>query len=242
MGRSRSTARQGEMMHPRRHHWVRTSTEEYRTPVHTTRILYYDPGLPRRHVGSLGWALGPSEWGPDYSKDLGQGSPGMSKGPVLARVQALPCVLALPAKMEARCCRVACGPWHKPTGGAWRKASKAKRSLHLLRRGRAACHHADRRCALSAFNASSPLRWQTASGSSCRWCTCPVCCRTVRPCHAAHCAHHPLCEKLPLHAEAIQDLGCQGARRLLQQEISVATSVMFLGPHIGAQHSCICPL
>jgi hypothetical protein len=41
----------------------------------------------------------------------------MSKGPVLARVQTLPCVLALPAKMEARCCRVACGLGHKPTGG-----------------------------------------------------------------------------------------------------------------------------
>jgi hypothetical protein len=48
-------------MHPRRHHWVRTPTEEYWTPVRTTRILYYDPGLPRRHAGSFGWALGPSE-------------------------------------------------------------------------------------------------------------------------------------------------------------------------------------
>jgi hypothetical protein len=43
-------------------------------------------------------------------KDPGQGNLGMSKGPVLARVQALPYVLALPVKMEARCCRVACGP------------------------------------------------------------------------------------------------------------------------------------
>jgi hypothetical protein len=30
---------------------------------------------------------------------------------------------------------------------------------------------------------------------------------TVRPCCAVHCTH-PLCEKLPLHTEAIQDLGC----------------------------------
>jgi hypothetical protein len=71
--------------------------------------------------------------------------------------------------------------------------------------------------------------------------TCPVYRQTVRPCHAAHYAHRPLCEKFPLHAETIQDLGCQGARRLLQQEISVATSAMFLGPHVGAQHSCTCP-
>jgi hypothetical protein len=38
--------------------------------------------------------------------------------------------------------------------------------LHLLRRGRAACHYADRRRALSAFNVSRPIRWQAASRSS----------------------------------------------------------------------------
>jgi hypothetical protein len=41
------------------------------------------------------------------------------------------------------------------------------------------------------------------------------------------------------------DLGCQGTRRLLQQQTLVApstTSVMFLDPHVGAQHSCTCPL
>jgi hypothetical protein len=38
--------------------------------------------------------------------------------------------------------------------------------------------------------------------------------------------------------------GYQGARRLLQQRTLVApsiTSVMFLGPHVGAQHPCTCP-
>jgi hypothetical protein len=30
---------------------------------------------------------------------------------------------------------------------------------------------------------------------------------TVRPCCAAHCAHHPLYEKLPLHTEATQISG-----------------------------------
>jgi hypothetical protein len=58
-------------------------------------------------------------------------------------------------------------------------------------------HHADRRCALSTFNVFCPLRWQAAPGLSCRQRTCPVCCQTVRPCRAAHCAHHPLYEKLP---------------------------------------------
>jgi hypothetical protein len=42
------------------------------------------------------------------SRDMGD--LGMSKGPVLTRVQALSCVLALPAQAETRCCRVACGP------------------------------------------------------------------------------------------------------------------------------------
>jgi hypothetical protein len=35
--------------------------------------------------------------------------------------------------------------------------------LHLLRSGCAACHHANGRRALSAFNASSPIRWLTVS-------------------------------------------------------------------------------
>jgi hypothetical protein len=63
---------------------------------------------------------------------------------------------------------------------------------------------------------------------------------TVRPCCVVHCAH-PLCEKLPPARRDHADLGCQGARRLLQQKILVATSAMFLGPHVGAQYSCTCP-
>jgi hypothetical protein len=63
--------------------------------------------------------------------------------------------------------------------------------------------------------------------------------KTVCPCFAVHCTH-PLCEKLPLHAEAIQDLGCQDARRSRQQQVLVVTSAMFLGPHVGAQYSYTC--
>jgi hypothetical protein len=59
--------------------------------------------------------------------------------------------------------------------------------LHLLRRGRAACHCADGRHALLAFNASRPIRWQAASRSSSKRRACWVCWRTVRPCQAAHC-------------------------------------------------------
>jgi hypothetical protein len=63
---------------------------------------------------------------------------------------------------------------------------------------------------------------------------------TVRPCCAAHCTH-PLYEKLPPARRDYTDLGCQGARRSLQQQVLVATSAMFLGPHVGAQFSCTCP-
>jgi hypothetical protein len=59
--------------------------------------------------------------------------------------------------------------------------------LHLLRTGRAACHCADGRRALSAFNVSRPIHWQAASRSSSRRRTWWVCWRTVRPWQAAHC-------------------------------------------------------
>jgi hypothetical protein len=63
---------------------------------------------------------------------------------------------------------------------------------------------------------------------------------TVRPCCAMHCTH-PLYEKLRLARRGYTDLGCQGARRSLQQQVLVATSTMFQGPHVGAQYSCTCP-
>jgi hypothetical protein len=53
-------------------------------------------------------------------------------------------------------------------------------SLHLLWRGRATCHHADGRRALSAFNAPCPICRQTASRSSSRQRACLVCWQTVR--------------------------------------------------------------
>jgi hypothetical protein len=64
---------------------------------------------------------------------------------------------------------------------------------------------------------------------------------TVRPCYVVHCTH-PLYEKLPPARRGYTDLGCQGARRSLQQQVLVATSAVFLGPHVGAQYSCTCPL
>jgi hypothetical protein len=133
-----------------------------------------------------------------------RGDPGISKGPILTRVQALSCALALPAQAEIRCCHMACCPWHKTTGGAWRKASRPRSLCTYCGEDASHVHPADRWCAPSALNVSCPLRWQAAPGPPCRRRTCPVHCQILRPCCAAHCAYHPLYEKLPLHAEAKQ--------------------------------------
>jgi hypothetical protein len=93
--------------------------------------------------------------------------------------------------------------------------------LHLLRRGRAACHYTDGRRALSAFNASLPIRWQAASRSSSRRHACWVCWQTVRPCRAARYTHPPFYKKLPPARRGYGDLGCQGTRRLSRQQTLV---------------------
>jgi hypothetical protein len=120
-------------------------------------------------------------------------------------------------------------------------ASKATQPLHLLRRGRAACHHADRRCALSAFNASCPLRWQTASGSSCRRRACLTANSAPVPCGPL--SSPSIIREASPARRGYADLGCQGARRLLQWRTFVAPSaisVMSLGPYVGAQYLCAC--
>jgi hypothetical protein len=59
--------------------------------------------------------------------------------------------------------------------------------LHLLKKGHTACHCVDGLRALSAFNVSCPICWQTVSRSSSRRRACWVCWRIVRPCQATHC-------------------------------------------------------
>jgi hypothetical protein len=134
----------------------------------------------------------------------------------------------------------------KPAGRAWRKASGPRCLCIYCREDMPPVYPADRWCAPSAFNESCPLCWQAASRSSCRRRACPVHCQTVRPCCEVHCVHHHLYvtrEASPAR-QCYADHGCQGARRLLQQRTLVApsiTSVMFLGPHVGAQYPCTCP-
>jgi hypothetical protein len=59
----------------------------------------------------------------------------------------------------------------------------------------------------------------------------------------ALCSSSLLREASPAH-QGCTDLGCQGTRRLLQQQTFVAPSAIFfmsLGPHVGAQYLCACP-
>ena len=103
-GRSKGTTWRGKIIHPRMHHWVQTSGKGHRTPVHTVQDT--QEGMPGPSDGPQ---VPPSKvW--TTARSLDGEDPDMSKGPVLARVQALPCMLALPAQVETRCCRVACGP------------------------------------------------------------------------------------------------------------------------------------
>jgi hypothetical protein len=87
-----------------------------------------------------------------------------SKGPVLTRVQALSCAFPLPAQAEAWWCHEAYRPWHKPVGGAWRKASRSCCLCIYYGEDAPPVYPADRRRALPAFNVFCPLRWQAALG------------------------------------------------------------------------------
>ena len=90
------------------------------------------------------------------------------------------------------------------------------------------------------FIASCPFHWQTAPGPPCRRRTCPVHCRNSAPVLRGALYSSLIREASPAR-RGYTDLGCQGARRSLQQQVLVATSAMFLGSHIGAQYSCTCP-
>jgi hypothetical protein len=117
------------------------------------------------------------------------------RGPILTRVRALPStfrsggdqlLVAHDISYRAKPDEKSCSP------------------LHLLRKRRDACHCTKGRRALSAFNASRPIRWQAASRSSNRRRACWVCWQTVRPCRAARYTHLLFRKKLPQHAKDAQ--------------------------------------
>jgi hypothetical protein len=133
-----------------------------------------------------------------------RGYPSISKGPVLTRVRPYPMRLRSPLRRKpaavawlvARDISQRAGPDIRPLGRAVSALiAERTRRLSTLLTGDVPP---------SAFNVSCPLRWQVAPGSSYRWRACLVHCQTVRPCYVAHCIHHPLYEKLPLHADTTQ--------------------------------------
>jgi hypothetical protein len=104
----------------------------------------------------------------------------------------------------------------------------------------------DKRCAASALNEPYPLCWRVASRPSCRRRARPLRWRTVRSCCGIHCAHHHsyVVREAFAARQCYADRGYQGTRRLHWQRALVVpsiTSVMSLGPHVGAQHPYTCP-
>jgi hypothetical protein len=158
-------------------------------------------------------------------------------GPVLTRVQALSRALPLPARLKVSWLIV------RDVG------QRADHDIRALSRA-ASVFIAEGTCRLSTLLIDDvpPRHLLRPVHSAGRWCQghpadgahVQSVVRTVRLCCAVHCTH-PLCEKLPPARRDYADLGCQGARRLLQQKKLVATSAMFLGPHVGAKYSCTCP-
>jgi hypothetical protein len=118
--------------------------------------------------------------------------------------------------------------------------------LHLLKKERAACHHADGRRALSAFNVSRPICWQAVR--RCQG-------HPVGGTHAGsageqygYARQHTVLNISPtrvfLCMPRIHRSRASGMRRLSRQQALVAPSViffMFLGPHVGAQSLCAYP-
>jgi hypothetical protein len=102
-------------------------------------------------------------------------------------------------------------------------------------------HPSDRRCALATFIASCPFHWQAAPEAPCKRRTYLVHCQNSAPVQRGALYSALIREASPAR-RGYTDLGCQGARRSLQQQVLVATSAMILGPHDGAQYSCTCPL
>jgi hypothetical protein len=110
-----------------------------RVPDHRagSRTLADTDRTPRTGPGPLCVRSGPPSAG---SRDPGtKNTQALIKarwGPKPTRVQTIPCTLLLPAQAETRCCHVAYCPWHKPAGGAWRKASGPRGAAFIADKAR----------------------------------------------------------------------------------------------------------
>jgi hypothetical protein len=184
-----------------------TSAREHRTPVSTTRTLDYGPGLPSKHARSLGWGPDLFEKGPGRNKVPGQGKPWHEQGSGTDTWPGLTLRMRSPLRrrpdvatwLVARDISQRAEPNVRPldcvdsafiTERTRRLSTQLTGDVppqHLLR----PVHSAGRR-----------RQGHPADGSPVQSIV-----ETVRPCCTVHCAHHPLYEKLPLHAEATQISG-----------------------------------
>jgi hypothetical protein len=104
----------------------------------------------------------------------------------------------------------------------------------------------DKGYASSALNVPWPLCWRAAYRPSCRRRARPLWWRTVCPCCGIRCAHHHsyIAREASAARQYYADREYQGATRLHWRPTLVVpsiTSIMFLGPHVRAQHPCTCP-
>jgi hypothetical protein len=232
VGRSRGTVWRGKMIHPKMYQSNRASAREHRTPVRTTRTPDYGPGLPSKHAGS-GPQRGPGQGKPWHEQgpgtDTWSGLTLRMRSPLRRRPNAATWLVARDISQRAE-------PDVRPLDRADSAfITERTRRLSTLLTGDVPPQHL-----LRLVHSAGRRRQGHPADSS------PVqsIVETVRPCCTVHCAHHPLYEKLPPARRGDADLGCQGTRRLPQQQILVApstTSAMFLGPHVGAQYPCTCP-
>jgi hypothetical protein len=88
----------------------RTSTREHRTPVRITQTPITARDSQVSMPGPLDGVQIPPSKVRATTRSWDRRDPGISKGLVLTRVQALSCAIALPAQAEIRCCHVACCP------------------------------------------------------------------------------------------------------------------------------------
>jgi hypothetical protein len=112
---------------------------------------------------------------------------------------------------------------------------------HLMR----PVHSIGRRCAASAFNEPSLFLWRTATGPSCRRRTCPINWQVACPYCRISCTHDGsrVIEEAAARSRYCKRYGHYYTRRSPGScRRYLFPSILPLGPHVGAQCPCTCPL
>jgi hypothetical protein len=194
-------------------------TYKSRAPKKARQVPWRGPSPPPREVRALARSRD--------GKDPGMRGSGAGTCPGLSR----------------RFVLLARGLRHKPTGQARCKAHKVVQPLHLLPKGRAACHHANGRRALQHLMCPVQSNGRRRQGHPVGGAPAGLLTNSAPVLSGALYSSSLLQEASPAY-RGYEDLGCQGTRRLHLQQTFVAPSTviaMSLGPHVGAQYLCACP-